>query len=522
MVIVAALLLCERVGATERRLGKRAVTVADTIGMTELGDPAYFIGGHVQNGVAQYSPDRRHFVVVTARGDLTKNTVVYTLLLFRTDEALRTPVPKPLASLASSSNRPAIDDIRWLDNKRLTFLGENPGQSHQLYTVDCESGLLNKLTKHPTNLHEYAMGAGNGELFFTAEDQPLPLVRKHAFGSLVVTTEVLTDLLCGVNSFSAERQQHLFLHKMGNSRVIPIDTKGTIGPSDLSLSPDGRYLIVRTMPTEIPGEWREYQDPHLQLALRPTYLSGPPIYIFQYELIDVRSQQSRILLNAPLGTDPTLAWASDSRAVVISGTFLPLVVGDSAERKKRQTTKFVVEVDIQTGAVLPITSQDVKPLRWNSPTDTLILAPSSYHGEGDAEAALVAFRKAGTGWREAEPNVSDFHEGRNIRLMLVEDMNTPPKVFGVDEQTGQKALLLDLNPQFKSLAFGQVTSVEFSATDGHTVKAGLYFPPNYNPAKRYPLVIQTHGWDPTRFWVNGVYSTAFAAQPLAAQDITDI
>jgi dipeptidyl aminopeptidase/acylaminoacyl peptidase len=34
-----------------------------------------------------------------------------------------------------------------------------------------------------------------------------------------------------------------------------------------------------------------------------------------------------------------------------------------------------------------------------------------------------------------------------------------------------------------------------------------------------PLVIQTHGWNPERFWVNGPYSTAFAAQPLAGAGI---
>jgi len=49
------------------------------------------------------------------------------------------------------------------------------------------------------------------------------------------------------------------------------------------------------------------------------------------------------------------------------------------------------------------------------------------------------------------------------------------------------------------------------------MEGGLYLPPQYVPGKRYPLVIQTHGFDPDRFWIAGPYSSAFAAQPLASQ-----
>ncbi len=37
------------------------------------------------------------------------------------------------------------------------------------------------------------------------------------------------------------------------------------------------------------------------------------------------------------------------------------------------------------------------------------------------------------------------------------------------------------------------------------------------PGKRYPLVIQRHGFDSTAFWPYGVYSTGEAARPLASR-----
>jgi hypothetical protein len=78
---------------------------------------------------------------------------------------------------------------------------------------------------------------------------------------------------------------------------------------------------------------------------------------------------------------------------------------------------------------------------------------------------------------------------------------------------------LDLNPQFKDRAFGLVEDIAFKATDGHTVKAGLYRPPGYVSGRRYPLVIQTHAWNPNKFLIDGPWPSAFAAQPLAGRGI---
>jgi dipeptidyl aminopeptidase/acylaminoacyl peptidase len=54
---------------------------------------------------------------------------------------------------------------------------------------------------------------------------------------------------------------------------------------------------------------------------------------------------------------------------------------------------------------------------------------------------------------------------------------------------------------------------------GNPVIGGLYLPPDYAAGKRYPLVIQTHGFDPHVFRIDGPYTTAFAAQPLAGKGI---
>src|ERR1700728_1998302 len=131
----------------------RPVTVVDAIEMTKLvGGPAYDSGTSTEHNPALFSPDGTHFVIVTRKGNIEKNTNDYALLLFNADEVLRSPTPLVLASLSSSSNRPGIQDIRWVDDRTIAFLGENTGQLQQVYEVDCETKRLTKLTGHSTSV----------------------------------------------------------------------------------------------------------------------------------------------------------------------------------------------------------------------------------------------------------------------------------------------------------------------------------------------------------------------------------
>src|SRR2546428_3871988 len=51
---------------------------------------------------------------------------------------------------------------------------------------------------------------------------------------------------------------------------------------------------------------------------------------------------------------------------------------------------------------------------------------------------------------------------------------------------------------------------------GSRVHAGLYFPAGYVSGRKYPLVVQTHGFDPKSFWIVVSFTTALARQALAS------
>jgi hypothetical protein len=151
-------------------------------------------------------------------------------------------------------------------------------------------------------------------------------------------------------------------------------------------------------------------------------------------------------------------------------------------------------------------------IRWDWATNTLAFEER----DSLTVPAVTEYVKKGSAWFRGGDETS---LNTTPKIIEEQDVNTPPKLFVVDPFTGRKTLLVNLNPKFATLQFGRVETVNWSTPSGYEARIGLYYPPNYVPGKRYPLVIQTHGFDPHVFMIDGPYSSSFAAQPLANRGI---
>ena len=501
------------------------VTIADVIQMTQFGELSYIRGTSAKYTPARFSPNGRQFVISTTRGNITENTNDYTLLLFQTDKALQSPTPEALVTLSSSSNRPGIQAVTWVNDTTLAFLGENPGALQQVYEIDCRTKRLTKLTHSATNVIAYALSPDNGRFFFLAERPTVPLFEaKDKRDGVVVSSQPLPALVAGESRVLGSQIADLFAGSMREGQEAPVRIGGDFTPwSGLWLSGNGSYLIVEGFVTDIPENWKDYTERSLQERLRTdAFNRGYHPILSRYELINVASGQREPLLDAPAAggtcTDKAVIWSPDSSSVVVSEAYLPLNVADTAERRLRQSKKLLAEIKIPSLAIVPISSREACPLMWDYRSGKLLTGLTSFITPATVSYAdLRGFERGTAGWKEVEFPKSGLAQNERIAVTLEEDMNTAPKLVVREIQTGRESILLDFNPQFKNLEFGQVQNIMFKARDGHGVNAGLYLPPHYAKGTKYPLVIQTHGWDPHRFWIDGPWTTAFAAQPLAGR-----
>jgi len=512
-------------GAGGRTAGslKRPVTVIDSIQMTRLGDASYTNGGPSKGIVAKFSPDGKYFVVILRSGDLKTNTNVYSLVLFQTAEVFESPKPQVLISLASSSNRPAIRNVLWQnDNDTILFLGEHPGEQTQLYSLQVSSRRLTKLTSHPSNLTSFVMTANGQITIYASENPTVPFLTANvARTGLAVSGESLTDLIRGSFGGPASEDRSLWIKRLMDPSETKIVTQGKIMDESLepSLSPDGAHLIVRTEATHVQSSWSEYEvdDQFLKPYVSHPITDGARTNIDEYELVDTMTGTGSVLTDTPI---PSLGgeviWSLDSKSVVVSNVLLPLDAADPAERARRRAHTFLVEFKIPSREFVVISQEDLRLVGWDSNTGVLICdvgRVDSYSGKATSRAY---FRKGGRVWTRSGA-LEQITRQSLPDIVLEESMNSPPRIVAVDASTGRSCVLMVLNPQFENLALARVEEIEWQDSRGVEIKGGLYWPPEYVPGKKYPLILQTHAWDSHRFWMDGPWPTAFAAQALAAK-----
>jgi dipeptidyl aminopeptidase/acylaminoacyl peptidase len=503
--------------ATERP--SRPVSLEDAIQMTKVGDLDSFWGSPLPDQLAHFSPDGTKFVIVTRKGEIASNTRTYSLLLWSTAAVQQSPPPQIILTMSSSSNRQAIDHVAWLaDSESIAFLGEHTGELHQVYTYNIRTQTLQKITRHPTNIVSYSMTPLGEELAFVAEE-PVASIwddtsRRQGFP---ISTESLSRLIAGKKG--DDRYELFFQTPHQTSRRMGL--MGKISPSwrqSVEISPDGTHISVSTLVAEFPAVWKEYSGPEMRKLTSGGMSPGQHSELNRYELVDTQTGKSRILLDSPVSPKSLskVAWSPDSHSIAITNTYLPLEDVDPAQREIKRVSPFTVEVSIQDRQVTLITGEDsLVLLRWDA-RKNLLCFQDWKSARDDRSKGIVFFRKNGEDWQKLTESPPS---GAYPQIVVEENMNTPPRVFVVDANAGKRVMLFDPNPQFKDLKFAKVEEVRWQGPDDHESVGGLYYPLNYSPGHRYPLVIQTHGWVPGAFWIDGPFTTAFAAQPLAAKDI---
>jgi len=347
-------------GQNSSPVAKRPITVADGIGMTRMAHDNF--NQNASGKSAYFSPDGKRFVVMLTKGNLGQDTNDYSLLLYKTADALHTPKADLLLKLSSSSVRDAISQVRWLaDNDTLVFLGENPCELPQVYSFQISTRTLKKLTNQQTAISTYDITGDGRTIAFTA-DPPAPKILDTGHSparEVVVEGKDLGRIVAGDYSFL--EGQKVFWQVAGSSaRPVPVDRGYFPGRGSIMLSPDGRYLLFSADLgyNEIPPEWAAYRDERLQQILAAKSSQNTASWLRQYVLFDSQNMSFAPLLNAPITGGDTASWSTDSKSVFLS-SYLPLDTADPMERKDREQTEYPVEVRLPGRECRKVAKEDL-------------------------------------------------------------------------------------------------------------------------------------------------------------------
>ena len=503
--------------STQSAKTQKPFRVSDSIEMVHIVDP--WENG---NGVhPQFSPDGQKFLIVTQKGDLKNNLRQYELIVYRV-QALRNPTS--VVTFRSSSNHGGIRQAKWLTNETIAFVGENPGETPQVYVVNSSTRKLRKLTSATRGTVAFDLTSDLRTVIYTApwgcDRDDVEYRDAHGFA---VTTEDVFDLTSGGWKRPTDIYQTFVVDtRSGVSRVIDGGPFASLeGRLSLWLSPDGKYAVTERPAFPVSEIWRSYEDPKLRAAVGSVinfmHSKLQMSFLGQAMLVHTDSGEIEPLVSAPLTVayPASVVWSRDSKSVIVAGTFLPLDGTTSSEElANRKRQPYIAEFGVPDRSFRRIDEIPVDQGWWiesGKGRETLVV--HAQQSEGGAIPRDRIYERNENTWssKDTPRVVEDSHPN----VIITQALDKWPQLVERDPVTKKEIVIYDPNPQFRNRQFGHVETIRWTGKLGEPWIGGLVYPPGYQPSKRYPLVIQTHDFDPATFLLDGPFTTAMAAQELA-------
>ncbi|MBX5463916.1 MAG: hypothetical protein IRZ28_22875, partial [Steroidobacteraceae bacterium] len=450
------------------------------------------------------------------------------------------PSPRIIAESLAGSEEETLSNIVWLSNSEVGYIGKASDGTLQAFAVDAVTAEKRQLTTSKTDVLAFSRGADT-VLYYACAGQSradVPdAVRVETFDQArrpVPDTSRCLPITTPMELF-IQRGPHK------ETRKIPLPLQRlTPQLRTLWISPSAKYAITLAPAINAPATWAAYQVPDRdRWGFTPQWArddatSFDLVNRNRWMLIDLVRGEVRPLLDAPAGinsfnlTPPQVFWPDEEGSVVVSNTFLPLSNALMDGRRQVEANPAVAEVDLQSGRAVRVLWEPVvhsmsevgkTPTRiigfdWSAAESELTVA---VRHESDGRVELERYRKTQRGW-EKRPTISGGRAPTTVRIRSYETLNERPRLFA--SVGGREKLLLDPNPEADGMMFGAARVHHWRDRNGVEWQGGLLLPVHYTPGKRYPLVVQTHGFDPDRFLLDGPSyegegNTAFAAQALA-------
>ncbi|MBS0630500.1 MAG: S9 family peptidase [Verrucomicrobia bacterium] len=286
--------------------------------------------------------------------------------------------------------------------------------------------------------------------------------------------------------------------------------------TQFDVSPDGRWLALSAGTTPPP-----YDGPE-----------NPDIYLISI-------------------ADPAAPWknlttdnAGDDSAPRFSPDGRSLLFGRTTKLHGEAEFNRLMRVDLASGTITRLVAADLAPLDWQFSPDGQTIYFSA-EDRGRTKLFSVPAATAATAAPAAlvgDGTNSALTVGAKSLYFLKASFTRPDEVYSLDLSGPAPAAVVrtHLNDAlFAGLKLGRVEEYTFTGAAGDTIQGWLIYPPDFDPAKKYPLLELMHGgpatmigdmWQPrwnaqvfvapgyVATWVNRHGSTGFGEKFVASID----
>jgi hypothetical protein len=530
--------------ASSSQADGRPFTLTDEIGLTHFGDP--------YTGSAEavlFSPDGNCVAVHTERGRLKPNRVEDSLRFYRTSDILAflkrsggLP-PAPIWVVDRSSNEgPVISKWRWLsDSSGVAFMERTERGGTRIVLADRRNKTVNPLTSALHDIETFDIRDRQHFVYTLAEAaaEPKELQTRGLGTAIVGTGHSIQQLLLPGDlrtiKYYSHRRFYLWAVVGGQPFEVKNDGQPITPDGGVALAPDGRSLVAKVPVSDIPAAWETLYPPPPTTSLSHIRAGHQDLrsgtIVHQYARISLQTGVVRTLTNAPVSSDAGLwagalggpSWSNDGQAIVLPGTFL-------SSTNTSPPRPCIAVIDLQSSSATCVemlkgvtkagTEEGFHAIKGVGFVggDKLRVVVSFYNHQDLSVESTEYEHVADGSWRmvaHSKGQPEDRHGG--LEVAVVQKFDRAPVLVATNEEASR--LIFDPNSLLRSVELGEASVYSWKDKEGRDWRGGLYKPVNYQVGKRYPLVIQTHGFTESEFESSGVFPTAFAARLLSAAGI---
>ncbi len=285
--------------------------------------------------------------------------------------------------------------------------------------------------------------------------------------------------ILGMLDRRAHHRHRSFLYKLDvTSGVRTRLTFGNLSTSLHDISPDGRQMVFSQS--------------------RPDYLERP-YYKQDLFVMDMQSLEADSLL-ADKRWSISTRFSPDGQYLLATGG--PSAFGRIGENipegmiaNNYDTQAYIYS--LADGSVNPITygfDPSVVSVHWHAPDNHIYILA----GEEDYRRLFrynirrERYEKIDTG----TDFLSNIYYASNARIAayIGNEVNAPPKAYRLDMRNDSHTVLKDPDAErYRHVAFGEVNDWDFTASTGAVVKGRYYLPPDFDPERKYPVIVYQYG-----------------------------
>jgi dipeptidyl aminopeptidase/acylaminoacyl peptidase len=453
-------------GAMAQEAGKHAITFDDMIQMHRVGE-------------AQVSPDGKWVAYTVTTADLDANRGVSNIWIVPTTGG---------ASMQLTQSGHDSSPVWSPDGKMIAFLSSRSGDS-QVYLLSMEGGEAKPLTHLSTGADIVKWSPDGKTIAFTSgvypdcKDDACNSARDAEKEKDKVKAHVAEHLLYRHwTHWNEGKRSHLFVVPAegsanprdltaGANYDVPPDERG--GPSDLNFSPDSKEICFTAV-----------TDPVEAISTNGDLFVVP-----------VAGGDAKRITTQP-GFDGGPAYSPDGKFIAYHAQ---LTAGYESDRWRvmlydRVTAKIEnLSEGFDRSANELTWSADSKTIYFTAEDETLQPIYSMAPHAGEAPKKLIA--------NSYNLGISLSNDGKTLVFERT-SLTMPAEIFvASSDGTGARQLTHQNDRILASLKMNEPETFWFEGAGGTRVQAMLIRPPNFDAAKKYPLLVLLHG-GPQTMWSN--------------------